>query len=139
MPNVIASVKALIKKGDRYLIVKESLHNGDITDLPGGKIEYGEAPEAALQRELMEELRIAVHVKGPAGVWYFFSANNKHQVVCFTYLCHLLDEDASLKPVDGELGEVFWLTPGEILASSEFALTDSFREFMTKIQHEDVE
>lgn len=48
-----STVKALIKRGDRVLFVKDLK---DVWELPGGRINPGETPVQALARELKEEL-----------------------------------------------------------------------------------
>ncbi|NMB56758.1 NUDIX domain-containing protein [Candidatus Beckwithbacteria bacterium] len=87
MPKVISSVKALILHKGKYLFLKEEFHKNDIWDLPGGKIEYGETPYNALHREVKEELNIEIEIEKSIGVWWFFSKNNKHEVICHTFLC----------------------------------------------------
>lgn len=61
-PILIVAAAALIDRDGRVLVQKRpegSSHPG-LWEFPGGKIETDESPEAALVRELREELGIAV-------------------------------------------------------------------------------
>lgn len=60
----IEVVAGLIFRGGRLLIAQRpaGAHLGGLWEFPGGKREPGEAPEAALTRELHEELGVAVSV-----------------------------------------------------------------------------
>lgn len=49
-------VYALIAADDRVLTVRENLPGGPAVKFPGGGVEFGEGPEDALRRELVEEL-----------------------------------------------------------------------------------
>lgn len=51
----------LVIKGDKILLIKKVTgpYDGKL-DLPGGTIEFGERPEEALKRELMEEVGIQI-------------------------------------------------------------------------------
>lgn len=138
MPNIISSVKALLQYQGKYLILQEELHKGRIWDLPGGKIEYGESPEQTLHREVKEELDIKIEIVKSVGVWYFFSQNNHHQVICHTFLCTPTDGfviDTSKNPaVDEHFPKLEWLTLEEILTSREVVITESLRNLLISFQ-----
>lgn len=52
----------LVDKAGRHLLHRRPAHkqHGGLWEFPGGKVEQGEAPRAALARELAEELGIGV-------------------------------------------------------------------------------
>src|ERR1700722_16798489 len=49
---------AVIEYGGRYLLMKRADHagNGGMWEFPGGKVEYGESLQQAVEREIKEEL-----------------------------------------------------------------------------------
>jgi 8-oxo-dGTP diphosphatase len=60
--------KALIKNGDKFLIVKRSSTSKTYPnhwDLPGGKLEHGENPTEGLVREVKEETSLKIKVLEP--------------------------------------------------------------------------
>jgi 8-oxo-dGTP diphosphatase len=61
---IIKVVAAVIERGGRILVGqrRKSDSHGLKWEFPGGKVERGEAPAAALARELEEELGIQAHV-----------------------------------------------------------------------------
>ena len=62
--GVIEVVAAVIERGGRVLIARRhaASHLGGRWEFPGGKRQAGETPEAALVREIREELDAAVTV-----------------------------------------------------------------------------
>jgi 8-oxo-dGTP diphosphatase len=61
--SVLLVVAAALIRADGRILVQQrppEKHHGGLWEFPGGKIERGETPEAALSRELREELGIAV-------------------------------------------------------------------------------
>lgn len=67
--SVHAIVTGLLRRGGRGLLVHRAPSRRwypDCWDLPGGHVEDGETPDAALRRELVEELGVVATVTGPA-------------------------------------------------------------------------
>ena len=61
-PLLLVAAAALIDAQGRVLIAQRPAHKqfGGLWEFPGGKVEPGESPEAALARELKEELDVIV-------------------------------------------------------------------------------
>ena len=61
-PLLLVAAAALIDGEGRVLIAQRPAHKalGGLWEFPGGKVEPGESPEAALARELREELDLIV-------------------------------------------------------------------------------
>mgnify|MGYP002624466799 CR=1 FL=1 len=61
-PLLLVAAAALIDAQGRVLITQRPAHKalGGLWELPGGKVEPGEAPETALIRELKEELDLTL-------------------------------------------------------------------------------
>jgi 8-oxo-dGTP diphosphatase len=65
MPPIKQVVCAVIRDTERRILLARRApgqHLAGYWELPGGKIEQGESPAIALQRELLEELGLAVSV-----------------------------------------------------------------------------
>jgi 8-oxo-dGTP diphosphatase len=136
MGEVKAAVKALLLHDNKYLFLREPIHHGEIWDLPGGKIEYGESPEHALHREVKEEVDLKIEIVKPVGVWWFFSQNSKTQVICLTYLCNPIDEikiDLTKNPADEHFTEYRWLTISEVLSDPQALLSESLKSLLKKL------
>lgn len=57
-------VAAVFTDGERVLACRRNgnLQAGGLWEFPGGKLEYGESPQAALEREVLEELGVEIEV-----------------------------------------------------------------------------
>ena len=68
-PPVVVVAGVLVERGQVLLSQrKPGGHLGGLWEFPGGKVEPGEDPRAALARELHEELGVAVDVGAPLEV-----------------------------------------------------------------------
>lgn len=59
MKRVRVAAAVILQAGQVFLAKRKmSAHQGGLWEFPGGKVELGETPELALQRELLEEVGI---------------------------------------------------------------------------------
>jgi 8-oxo-dGTP diphosphatase len=80
-------------------------------EFPGGKVEPGEAPAAALRRELLEEVGAACEV---GRVWdVLFHPYPAFDLVMIVYRCHL-EPGQAVRAV--EVADLRWLLPVELPA-----------------------
>lgn len=109
--KVIKVVCGIIWKDDKVFIARRKPEKsmGGYWEFPGGKIEEGEDPEAALKRELKEELGMNVVVKE-----YFGTNNHQYEnfkIELIGYNCGFVSATFQLTDHD----EYKFITPAEIL------------------------
>ena len=114
--RVVAAVICRVENGNLEILATQRGY-GDYKDsweFPGGKIEPGESPEAALIREIQEELRLSVAIdEFLQTVEYDYP---KFHLIMDCYLCHIeegelvLTEHEAAKWLDPDhLGNLDWL------------------------------
>ena len=72
MNEFCSGIHVLVKKGNKYLILKRSVSDNEdpnYWDLPGGGIKFGEQPSQAAVREAKEEAGVKVKVLNILGLW----------------------------------------------------------------------
>lgn len=105
---ILAVVGALIRDADgRLLVVRKQ--GSAIFMLPGGKPEPGEEPEAALGRELDEELGVRIRALTPFGRFEAPAANEPGATVRSTVFEVTVD---GAPCAAAEIAEVRWLDLG---------------------------
>ncbi len=79
-------------------------------ELPGGKIEWGETPEQALEREFEEETGIIVKatdlISVYSSIWEY--PDKIQQVIVINYKCEYIGEGN--KKLDAKIGDIRWFS-----------------------------
>ena len=133
MPQVLSAVKALIEKDGKFLVVKMTVIDKELWDLPGGKVEFGESPYETLHREVKEETNLEVEINKTLGMFWFFRKKDGHQVVCNTFLCKPKHDNIDLtKNVTKEsINEFRWVTKEEFLSNNFEVSHESLKELIS--------
>ena len=109
MKTLLVAAVALIDKDGRVLLARRPAHKamGGLWEFPGGKVEAGERPEAALIRELKEELGIDVAESCLAPLTFASHAYDDFHLLMPLYVCRRWQGQA--KGLEGQ--ELAWVRP----------------------------
>jgi len=108
-PIVLVAAVALLDVDDRVLIAKrpEGKAMAGLWEFPGGKVKDGETPEAALIRELEEELGIDVSQSCLAPLFFASHAYDDFHLLMPLFLCRVWN--GAPMPQEGQ--ELKWVRP----------------------------
>jgi len=120
------AVGVIVEQG-RFLVIRRAPHisAGGKICFPGGGIEPGEAEDAALVRELWEELR--ARVRPIRRLWESVTPWNVH----LAWWLAVRVDAGPLDPQAEEVSEVHWLDSTEL--SAQIDLLASNREFLAAV------
>ncbi len=74
---------------------------------PGGRIEHGESPVAAVRREFSEETGFEIHVDRLIGIYSF--TDQDHEALAYAFLCSIVAGELRIQR--DEISEVVWSDP----------------------------
>ena len=120
-------VAAIIRKDGEILITQrlDNVHLARFWEFPGGKVEFGESFEVALQREIQEELGIKIRVNDEfLTIDYDYPTKS---VRLHFFNCTVLQGDP--RPID--VADLRWVNPHDI-GNYQFPPADS--ELITKLR-----
>ncbi len=89
LPVVTVVAVALLDADARILLAQRPAHKhlGGLWEFPGGKVEPGETPEAALVRELHEELGVDIRASCLAPLSFVSHSYEKFHLLMPLYVC----------------------------------------------------
>lgn len=111
--NITLVVACALVDGDGRVLVAERPAGKSMVGLwefPGGKVETGETPEAALIRELKEELSIDVTAACLAPLSFASFAYDDFHLLMPLYVCRKWD--GQIAPLEGQNTQ--WLRPRDL-------------------------
>jgi len=107
MTDVVAAV---IRRNGRVLIARRS--EGKLSgkwEFPGGKVENGENPKAALKREIREEFGVSISIKEFLDQSLFQIEENPFRLLA--YFAEMKEDE--IFPTEHD--RIEWVLPGELL------------------------
>ncbi len=112
LPVVLVVAVALVDVDGRVLIARrpEGKPMAGLWEFPGGKVDDGESPEAALIRELGEELGIDVAASCLAPLTFASHAYETFHLLMPLYVCRVWD--GAVTPREGQ--ELAWVRPNRL-------------------------
>lgn len=116
MPNVVlVAAAALLDESSRVLLAERppGKSMAGLWEFPGGKVAAGESPEAALVRELHEELGIAVLEHNLRPLTFASHAYADFHLLMPLYVCRAWQ--GALRPQEGQRFK--WVFPDAIVAA----------------------
>ncbi len=112
LPVVLVAAVALVDLDGRLLIARrpEGKPMAGLWEFPGGKVADGESPEAALIRELAEELGIDVTASCLAPLTFASHAYETFHLLMPLYVCRVWN--GAVTALEGQ--ELAWVRPNRL-------------------------
>lgn len=109
-------VEGVLLKGGKVLVVKRSESKKFLPgfwEIPGGKVDFGEAPEQAVVREMREETGLNVAVVRAFNTWAYQTSHDGVDWHCVVIDFLLSCDDASKIVLSSEHTDFAWVAAGE--------------------------
>jgi 8-oxo-dGTP diphosphatase len=110
-PRKLVVAGLIIDRDDRRILITQRRADQSLPlqwEFPGGKVEPGEPPAAALVRELQEEIGVTVAV---GRIWdVLFHAYPAFDLVMLVYVCRIVEGD----PRAVEVADLAWVAAADL-------------------------
>ena len=134
MKQVLVSAAALVSTQGELLVAQRPVGKSmaGLWEFPGGKVEHGESPEAALVRELREELAIEVDERDCQALEFVSHAYDDFHLLMLLY--GVRQWQGAVSPQENQA--VQWVNPQALTAlpmpPADEPLLECVQRFMTK-------
>lgn len=112
IPTLLVVAAALVDDAGRVLLQKRPVGRAmaGLWEFPGGKVESGELPEAALARELREELGVEAAAGALSPACFASAPLGDRHLLLLLYICRSWDGDP--QPLDAQ--DIAWVEVAEM-------------------------
>ncbi|WKX27753.1 NUDIX hydrolase [Tatumella ptyseos] len=111
------TVACVVQAEGKLLVVEERIEGAVTWNQPAGHLEAEESLVAAMKRELWEETGLSLSPEYLLGV-HQWTANDGTPFIRFLFSCEV-EKCLDTMPQDDDIDCCHWLTPSEILQSSQ--------------------
>jgi 8-oxo-dGTP diphosphatase len=110
--TLLVVAAALVRENGRILLQRrpQGRSMAGLWEFPGGKLEDGETPEAALVRELAEELAIEIDIANLMPACFASAMIGDRPLLLMLYICKIWEGE----PIAVESPELGWFTVDEM-------------------------
>ncbi len=120
------AVIGLVTHGSQVLLIRRAVDPAKgMWALPGGYMDAGEMPDAALQRELLEEVGLQVKIQALLDIFPMAGANGRSPGIVLAYQAVPANGDAIALVCDDDVCEAGWFTSAQLPAELAFESTQT--------------
>ena len=112
--------KVIIVKDRKVLLLRDPRMEQIIWEIPGGRMNIDEEPRAAVAREIMEELGVAITVGAVVYMEQFRHVSEGKRAFVIVYAAALVDESADFVISPDEVCEIAWVDQNNLATYTLF-------------------
>lgn len=124
------SIKGLLFHENKLLILRKATSEG-LWDFPGGRIEFAEAPEETLKREVVEETSLKIDLLYPISTWSYLKDETTF-LIGIIFLCQANSFDVKLS---SEHSQYVWIDFEDI---EKYNIAPSYLKDLKKYKWKDI-
>ena len=125
--------KVIICKGGTVLLVRDPRETNEIWELPGGRLNVGESPQAGIKREVQEELGVSIDLQDIIHIEQFLQVSEGKNALVIVYVATLAEPEVDLILDPLEIAEALFVSIDQALDRELFP---EYRRALQKLQEQ---